>query len=97
MTEGTSTVGEMALYTVHGENGRPPSLASAAAQLGAALEDLDAAFGVVPVDLQAGLYAVQARPDRVKVTAEGDRPYQGPFSSPTIVPLAPPRKTSEDD
>ena len=97
MTGGTSTVGAMALYAVRGEDGQPPSLASAATQLGAALEDLDAAFGVVPVDPQAGLYAVQARSDRVSAAVRGDRGYQGPYSSPKIVPLAPPPRTNEDD
>jgi len=97
MTGGTSTVGAMALYAVRGEEGRPPSLASAAAQLGASLEDLDAAYGVVPVDPQAGLYAVQARSDRVGDTAQGARGYQGPYSSPKISPLAPPSTTDKDD
>jgi hypothetical protein len=87
----------MALYAVRGEEGRPPSLASAAAQLGASLEDLDAAFGVVPVDPQAGLYAVQARSDRVSASVQGERGYQGPYSSPKIAPLAPPLKKNEDD
>jgi hypothetical protein len=97
MSEGTSTIEAMALYTVRGEVGQPPSLASAAAQLGVSLEDLDAVFGVVPVDPRAGVYAVQARSDRVNVAIEGERRYQGPYSSPKIVPFGPTRKTNEDD
>jgi hypothetical protein len=87
----------MALYTVHGEGGQPPSLASAAAELGVSLEDLDAAFGVVTVDPPAGLYAVHARADRVNATTGAERRYRGPYSSPTIVPLDPARKTREGD
>jgi hypothetical protein len=97
MSEGTPTVGAMALYTVRGEEGRPPSLASAAIQLGVSPEDLDAAFGVVAVDPRAGIYAVQARPDRVDASVEAERRYQGPYSSPPIEPLAPLRKTNEGD
>lgn len=87
----------MALYTVRGEAGEPPSLESAAAQLGASPEDLDAAYGVVPIDPQEGLYAVQARTDRVSVESGGVRRYAGPYSSPTIVPLGSARKADEGD
>ena len=97
MSEGAPTVGATALYTVHGEAGQPPGLAVAAAQLGVSLEDLDASFGVVPVDPQAGVYAVQARTDRVNVVVDGERRYRGPYSSPTIVPLGRARRTDEDD
>lgn len=97
MSESTSTAQAMALYTVRGEVGEPPSLESAAAQLGASPEDLDAAFGVVPIDSQAGLYAVQARADRVSMSPDSERRYRGPYSSPTIVPLGPAGKTKEGD
>jgi hypothetical protein len=97
MNPGAPTVGVMALYTVHGEGGQPPSLAAAAAELGVSLEDLDAAFGVVTVDPPAGLYAVQARSDRVEATTAAERRHQGPYSSPPIVPLDPARKPVEDD
>jgi hypothetical protein len=97
MSDSTSTVGAMALYTVHGEHGEAPSLASAATQLGVSLEVLDAAFGVVPIDPQAGLYAVQARSDRVQVAPDGGHRYPGPYSSPPIAPFCPPRKADEDE
>jgi len=89
MSDSSSTIAAMALYTVQGDGCEPPSLASAAAQLGVSLEDLDAAFGVVPIDPQAGVYAVQARPDRVKASPEPGQRYQGPYSTPPIAPLKP--------
>ena len=97
MSERTSIVAVMALYTVHGEGGEPPSLASAAAQLGVSLEDLDATFGCVPIDPHAGRYAVQARSDRVKAVPEGEHRYAGPYSSPPIAPYCPPKKSGEED
>lgn len=97
MSDSTSTTAAMALYTVHGDDGEPPSLASAAAQLGVSLEDLDAAFGVVPVDPQAGMYAVQARSDRAHVAPVSEHRYPGPYSSPPIAPYCPPRKEDEEN
>ncbi len=97
MSNGTSTVAAMALYTVHGENREPPSLASAAAQLGVTPEDIDAAFGIVPIDPNAGLYAVQARADRVTLVPESGKRYEGPYSSPPIAPFGPPAKTNQKD
>lgn len=97
MSDSESTVGAMALYTVRGDAGGPPSLASAADQLGVSLADLDCAFGVVPIDPQAGLYAVQARSDRVGKSADAERRYRGPYSVPTIVPFDPGRNEEDGD
>jgi hypothetical protein len=96
MSESPHTVAAMALYTVHGDDGEAPSLAAAAAQLGVAPEDLDAAFGVVPIDPQAGMYAVHARSDRVHVAREGEHRYPGPYSCPPIEPCGPPRREDEE-
>ncbi len=96
MSDSPSTVAAMALYTVRGDDGEAPSLASAAAQLGVAPEDLDAAFGVVPIDPQAGVYAVQARSDRVHVATDSKHRYTGPYSCPPIAPYCPPRKADEE-
>jgi hypothetical protein len=88
-------VAGMALYTVNAApGGAAPDLAGAAVQLGAALEDLDASYGVVVIDPVAGLYAVQARADRVRAQPATDRGpttevFQGPYSEPRIEPSAP--------
>jgi hypothetical protein len=72
---------------------KPPSLAEAAALLGVALADLDAAFGVVTVEAAEGLYAVEIDADKVPAQLAG-KPYRGPFSSPPIVPMGAPRSKS---
>jgi hypothetical protein len=61
-----------------------PSIAAAANQLGVKPEDIDAAYGVVPVDPDRGLYAVQVRADRLPRQLEGvGEGYRGPwFESP---------------
>jgi len=83
-----------ALMTVTGTDG-PPSLAEAAAQLGMAVGDLVAAFGVVPVDPDRSLYAVEARADRVPPQAT--EAYRGPYSNPPIAPFGPPEPGSDSD
>ena len=45
---------------------KPPSLAEAAALLGVAVADLNAAFGVVPVDRDQGLYPWRSTPTRCR-------------------------------
>ena len=72
---------------------KPPSLAEAAALLGVAAADLNEAFGVVPVDRDQGLYAVEIDANKVPAPSEG-QPYRGPFSSPRIVPMGTPRSKS---
>jgi hypothetical protein len=85
---GVLVMSAMVLMTVHGTMG-PPSIAEAAAQLGMKAEDIDPAYGVVPLDREQGLYAVQVPADRVPAGAESATPYQGPFSNPRIEPFGP--------
>jgi hypothetical protein len=68
--------------------GGAPSLAEAAKRLHVDLSDMDATFGVVPVDPDHGLYAVQVRAGRTRKQTEGAG-YQGPWSNPTIAPFGP--------
>lgn len=86
-----SPTAAMALFTVVSEGIAAPSLVSAARQLGVAVQDLDATFGVVPIDLEHHLFAVQARADRVPASAASGCEYRGPYSTPEIAPVAPPR------
>jgi len=87
---------KMVLMTIVAD--KPPSLAEAAALLGVAPADLNAAFGVVAVDPAEGLYAVEIDADKVPAQPAGGGPYRGPFSSPRIVPLGTPRhKSSSGD
>jgi hypothetical protein len=79
-----------ALVTVHTSAG-PPSLEAAARELGVDVEDLDASFGVVPLDVHGGLYAVQVKADRLPAGFEDQEPYRGPFSDPKIDTFGPPR------
>jgi hypothetical protein len=74
---------DMALMTVVGR-GSQPSLAAAARQLGLDTADVDANYGVVPVDPERGIYAVMVRADRLHAD---DSTYRGPYANPTIVPL----------
>jgi hypothetical protein len=77
------------LMTVKAPHGTP-TLAEAARQLGVKTEDIDATFGVVPVDPEAGLYAVQVRADRLPKRTEGSaKDYRGPWSNPRITPFGP--------
>lgn len=82
-----------ALMTVVG-SGAAPSLAEAASQLGLATSDLNEAFGVVPIDPEHGLYAVEALADRIGPAGE---PYRGPFSSPRIDVFGPLQGDEADD
>jgi hypothetical protein len=76
-------VDHTALMTVHSTDG-PPTLESAAHQLGMAVEDIDATFGVVLIDPARGLYSVQVNAERVPHHREQDEPHRGPFSNPRI-------------
>ena len=75
------------LMTVTSPHGAP-SLGEAAKRLGVELSDMDATFGVVPVDPDRGMYAVQVRAGRVPKQAEGSD-YRGPWSNPAIAPFGP--------
>lgn len=79
----------IALMTVHGADG-PPSLASAAEELGVAVDDLDREFGVVLIDPRRGLYSVQVDAERIPDQRDSGGGYRGPFSSPRIDTFGPP-------
>jgi hypothetical protein len=81
--------------TVTGKDG-PPSLSDAARQLGVAVGDLNAGFGVVPIDPDHKLYAVEVDADRFAADQLG-QPYKGPFSNPTIAPFGPPKNDDDRD
>lgn len=78
----------MVLMMVKGDKAAP-TLAGAAELLKLEVGDLDAGFGVVPVDPERGLYSVRARADRV--TADRSADDCGPFSDPKIEPMGPVR------
>jgi hypothetical protein len=77
----------MVLMTVTIERDAP-TLEDAALALGVAIGDIDAAFGLVPVDPGQGVYAVKVRADRIRQNP--GEPYSGPFSDPEIGPAKPP-------
>ena len=77
MTKEPSDPG-MALVTVTGEEAS--TIEGAAHQLGVEPADLDGTFGVVPIDPQRNLYAVQVRADRLS-------PDFVRFSNPEIEPF----------
>ena len=86
MVDATPQVELMTVTAAHGA----PSLAEAAKLLGVAPADIDPAFGVVPVDPQRGLYAVQVAVGRgAPRSAEPGKPYAGPWANPRIVPFGP--------
>ena len=65
------------------------SLADAAARLGLAPDDLDAEYGVVPVDPDNQLYSVLVD-EAAGEAARGREGVRGPFSNPRIEPFGPP-------
>ena len=69
--------------TVQGDEG-PPTLQSAADQLGMRVEDIDASFGVVLVDPVRGLYSVQVNAERLPEELQEGGSSRGPFSNPRI-------------
>jgi hypothetical protein len=86
---GVMLMSAMVLMNVHGTDGRKPTPAEAAAQLGVTENDLDKEYGVVPVDPANNLYSVQVRADRLPPGTEAATPYRGPFSNPRIEPFGP--------
>jgi hypothetical protein len=79
------------LITVQGRS-EPPTLESAARQIGVQVADIDARFGIVPIDLVNQLYAVQVRSDRLPEKFIEKQPYPGPYSEPRIEPFRPSEK-----
>lgn len=70
---------DMVLMTVRGTDG-PPSLSEAAAQLHIPVQDIDAAYGVVP--LGQDLYAVQIDPSTSRPSAKAPSHIAGRFPIP---------------
>jgi hypothetical protein len=86
MSETSPAVELMTVRLPHGS----PTLAAAAKHLGIAVEDLDAQFGVVPIDPDRGLYAVQVHAGKLPKSSEGSSEgYRGPWSNPRIEPFGP--------
>jgi len=62
------------------------SVAAAATQLGVPLTTMDHTFGVVPIDPDAGLYAVKVSRRAIPAAAPAGT-FRGPFSNPRIAPF----------
>ena len=77
-----------ALMTVESKEGAP-SVGDAAMSLGVDIGDLDAEFGVVPIDAPRGLYSVRVFADRLAKNTAKNESYQGSFSDPRIEPFGP--------
>jgi hypothetical protein len=71
--------------------GAEPSIDRAASELGVAAEDLDTAFGVVPIDPACSKYAVQVRADKLPTEARAESEQRGPWSNVKIEPFGPVR------
>ena len=72
--------------------GAPPSLADVLAIFGLDPDDVDAEFGVVATDPQAGIFTVRIEDHaldkaRVALTARPRHPAEGLFGDPRIEPL----------
>ena len=65
------------------------SLHAAAERLGVAPGDLDAEFGVIPVDPEQRLYSVMVE-ERASAAAAERPGTGGPFANPKIEPFGPP-------
>ncbi len=81
----------MVLMTVHGSEGAP-SIAQAASELGVSVADIDEKFGIVPINPDEGLYAVQVTESSINTRTAGDADgsnYRGPYSNPRIAPFGP--------
>ena len=63
----------------------------AADALGLRPDALDKSFGVVAVDPDRHLYAVQVKQSAVGGQRDASGPYRGPFSNPKIAPFGPTR------
>jgi len=71
--------------------GVEPSIDRAASALGVAVEDLDGAFGVVPIDPACAKYAVQVRADKLPTEMRPAGEHHGPWSNAKIAPFGPVR------
>ena len=77
-----------ALMTVESKE-HAPSVGDVATSLGVDIGDIDAEFGVVPIDVPRGLYSVRVFADRLAKNTAKNESYQGAFSDPRIGPFAP--------
>jgi hypothetical protein len=71
--------------------GAEPGLDRAASELGVAVEDMDAEFGVVAIDPASCKYAVQVRADKLPTQARPAAEHRGPWSNAKIEPFGPVR------
>jgi hypothetical protein len=78
--------------------GGAPDLAQVAKQLGVEVHDIDSTFGVVPIDPERGMYAVQVRGDKLAARPESSKSgeHTGPWSNPRIEPFGPVRDSKKD-
>lgn len=72
-----------ALMTVKSPAG-VPSVESAATILNVSPSDMDPSFGVVPIDPEKGLYAVQVKAGALATRQNSGAQFDGPFSNPRI-------------
>jgi hypothetical protein len=79
------------LITVKVAEPGTPSLEFLRERLGLTAQQLDASFGVVPVDPEARLFALMVD-DQAAVRLGAFPEVSGPFSNPRIEPFGPPRK-----
>lgn len=71
--------------------GEKPGIARAAEILGVKPEAVDTHFGIVPIDPDRGLYAVQVREDALPDRKDTGGSAKGPFANPRIEPFGPRR------
>jgi hypothetical protein len=69
--------------------GRVPDLARAASLLGVNASEMDATFGVVPIDPENGKYAVQVRASAATDPRKSADGSSGPYSNPRIEGFGP--------
>lgn len=67
--------------------GSPPTLDALKQRFGLADEEVDARFGLVPVDPDAGTYTLMVEQDAaVRMRSDDQMTVKGPFSNPRIAP-----------
>lgn len=77
----------MALITIKNV-GALPTLESAADRLGVKIADMDADFGVVPIDPVHSLYSVRVNADRLPANLDLSQGVSGPFADVHIAPMS---------
>jgi hypothetical protein len=81
---------DMVLMTITGnKDAGAPSLDFAAKQLGIDTSDIDADYGIVPLDPSRRQYGIRVRAGSLSPVSGADKPYSGPFSDPKIAPFGP--------